>query len=68
MRLLEALQVAALPGSRIDATALAEIAALDRSNPSSIVSCISAARENLRNVANSVAQRCGSNSTGFTCK
>jgi uncharacterized alpha-E superfamily protein len=50
LRLLEALQVPVPAGGKIDAAALAYILTLDRDNPSSIVACISAARENLRQV------------------
>jgi uncharacterized alpha-E superfamily protein len=49
LRLLEALNVAVPPGE-LDIAALAHTLTFDRTNPSSIVSCISAARENLRNV------------------
>jgi len=49
VHLLEALQVG-LPPGRADALTLTHVATLDRANPSSIVSCISAARENLRHV------------------
>ena len=37
-------------GARIDSSSLAYTLTLDRSNPSSIVSCISSARENMRQV------------------
>lgn len=47
--LLEALQTPA-PEARIDANTLTHVLTLDRSNPSSIISCIGAARENLRQV------------------
>ncbi len=50
LRLLEALQIPVPPGGKIDAASLAYALTLERSNPSSIVSCISAARENLRQV------------------
>src|ERR1035438_3486628 len=52
LRLLEASQVP-VPGpedSAIDAASLTHILTLDRSNPSSILSCVAAARENLRQV------------------
>jgi len=58
-RLLDALQ-SATPGEdaeetpqqerKIDATSLTQILTLDRTNPSSILSCVAAARENLRQV------------------
>lgn len=48
-RLLEARQVP-LPAGGIDAATLIHVLTLDRSNPSSIVCCIAAARENLRQV------------------
>jgi len=48
--LLQALQVTPVNRGRVDATTLTQIVTLDRSNPSSILSCISAARENLRHV------------------
>jgi len=50
LRLLDALQVPVPAGGKIDSATLAYTLTLDRSNPSSIVSCISAARENLRQV------------------
>ena len=50
LRLLEALQVPVPAGAKIDAATLAHTLTLDRGNPSSIVSCISAARENMRQV------------------
>jgi uncharacterized alpha-E superfamily protein len=50
LRLLDALQVPVPAGSKIDSATLAYTLTLDRANPSSIVSCISAARENLRQV------------------
>jgi uncharacterized alpha-E superfamily protein len=49
LRLLEALNVPVPPGD-LDIGALAHTLTYDRTNPSSIVSCIAAARENLRNV------------------
>jgi uncharacterized alpha-E superfamily protein len=48
--LLEALQVPAPEDGRIDATTLTNLVTLDRTNPSSIISCVAAARENLRQV------------------
>ena len=50
LRLLEAVQAPAPEDRKIDATSLNHILTLDRSNPSSILSCVSAARENLRQV------------------
>jgi uncharacterized alpha-E superfamily protein len=49
LRLLEACQVPA-PEGKINAEKLTHILTLDRSNPSSIISCVAAARENLRQV------------------
>jgi uncharacterized alpha-E superfamily protein len=50
LRLLEALQIPIPGGGKIDAPSLAYALTLERSNPSSIASCIFAARENLRQV------------------
>jgi uncharacterized alpha-E superfamily protein len=50
LRLLEALQIATPESGKIDAVTLTEVLTLDKSNPSSIISCVSAARENLRQV------------------
>jgi uncharacterized alpha-E superfamily protein len=50
LRLLEALQVPVPAGSKIDSATLAYTLTLQRTNPSSIVSCIASARENLRQV------------------
>jgi uncharacterized alpha-E superfamily protein len=50
LRLLAACQVSAPPEGSIDATWLTQILTLDRTNPSSILSCVAAARENLRQV------------------
>jgi uncharacterized alpha-E superfamily protein len=50
LRLLEALQVPVPVGAKIDSATLAYTLTLQRTNPSSIVSCIAAARENLRQV------------------
>src|SRR6267154_946920 len=50
LRLLDALQVPVPAGAKIDSTTLAYTLTLDRTNPSSIVACISAARENMRQV------------------
>ncbi|MGA7564646.1 MAG: alpha-E domain-containing protein [Terriglobales bacterium] len=49
-RLLEALQAPAPDDGKIDATTLTHILTLDKSNSSSIISCVAAARENLRQV------------------
>jgi uncharacterized alpha-E superfamily protein len=50
LRLLEALQIPVPAGAKIDSATLAHTLTLDRANPSSIASCIAAARENLRQV------------------
>jgi len=50
VRLLDALQIPVPAGAKIDSSTLAHMLTLDRTNPSSIVSCISAARENMRQV------------------
>ena len=50
LRLLEASQVPPPEDGKIDAETLTQILTLDRSNPSSIISCVAAARENLRQV------------------
>lgn len=49
-RLLEALQAPPPEDGTIDATTLTHILTLDRTNSSSIISCVAAARENLRQV------------------
>jgi uncharacterized alpha-E superfamily protein len=49
-RLLEACQVPPPDQGKINAETLTPILTLDRSNPSSIISCVAAARENLRQV------------------
>jgi uncharacterized alpha-E superfamily protein len=49
-RLLEALNAPAPKDGEIDATTLTHILALDKNNSSSILSCVTAARENLRQV------------------
>jgi uncharacterized alpha-E superfamily protein len=49
-RLLEALQAPAPEDGKIDAATLTHILTLDKTNPSSIISCVAAARENLRQV------------------
>ena len=50
LRLLEASQVPAPEDGKIDAASLTHILTLDRTNSSSILSCVAAARENLRQV------------------
>jgi uncharacterized alpha-E superfamily protein len=50
LRLLETLQAAAPEDGKIDAAILSHILTLDKTNPSSIISCVAAARENLRQV------------------
>jgi uncharacterized alpha-E superfamily protein len=50
LRLLEALQIAPPEDTRIDTASLTHLLTLERTNPSSILSCVSAARENLRQV------------------
>jgi uncharacterized alpha-E superfamily protein len=49
-RILEALQVGETRSSNLDPSDVTHILAFDRSNPSSIVSCVASARENLRHV------------------
>jgi len=49
-RLLDALQTPSASDTAVDATTLTHLLTLDRTNPSSILSCIAAARENLRQV------------------
>jgi len=50
LRLLDALQTPAPQDTAIDAGSITNFLTLGRSNPSSILSCVSAARENLRQV------------------
>jgi len=50
VRLLEASRIVTPAGGTINAATLTHVLTLDRSNPSSIVSCVAAARENLRQV------------------
>jgi uncharacterized alpha-E superfamily protein len=50
MRLLEALQAPRPEDGKIDATTLTHILTLDKTNSSSIISCVTKARENLRQV------------------
>ncbi len=49
-RLLEALQSPVPEDGKIDATTLTHILTLDKTNSSSIISCVASARENLRQV------------------
>jgi uncharacterized alpha-E superfamily protein len=49
-RLLEALQAPPPEDGKIDASTLTHILTLDKTNSSSIISCVAAARENLRQV------------------
>jgi len=56
LQLLEASQAPAPVDGKLDAATLSHILALDRTNPSSIISCITKARENLRQVR----EQCGS--------
>jgi uncharacterized alpha-E superfamily protein len=50
LRLLEACQAPSPEDGKLGASSLTHILTLDRSNPSSILSCVAAARENLRQV------------------
>jgi uncharacterized alpha-E superfamily protein len=50
LRLLNALQTPGPEDAKIDAASITHLLTLDRTNPSSILSCVSAARENLRQV------------------
>jgi uncharacterized alpha-E superfamily protein len=50
LRLLEASQVPAPEDGEIDSASLTHVLTLDRTNASSILSCVAAARENLRQV------------------
>ena len=50
LRLLQASQVPPPEDGKVDAEALTHVLTLDRTNPSSILSCVAAARENLRQV------------------
>jgi uncharacterized alpha-E superfamily protein len=50
LRLLNALQTPGLEDAKIDAASITHLLTLERTNPSSILSCVSAARENLRQV------------------
>jgi len=50
LRLLSALQTLPPESTKLDAPSITELLTLDRTNPSSILSCVAAARENLRQV------------------
>jgi uncharacterized alpha-E superfamily protein len=50
LRLLNALQTPGPEDVKIDAASITQLLTLERTNPSSILSCVSAARENLRQV------------------
>ena len=50
LRLLNALQTLGPDDPKIDAASITHLLTLERTNPSSILSCVSAARENLRQV------------------
>jgi uncharacterized alpha-E superfamily protein len=50
LRLLNALQTPGPEDAKIDAASITHLLTLERTNPSSILSCVSAARENLRQV------------------
>lgn len=50
LRLIQAVDAPLPPDGVIDAASLTQILTLDRTNPSSILSCVAAARENLRQV------------------
>ena len=50
LRLLDALQTPTPLDEQIDAASITQLLTLGRSNPSSILSCVAAARENLRQV------------------
>jgi len=50
LRLLNALQVPPAEDGKLDASSITHLLTLERTNPSSILSCVSAARENLRQV------------------
>lgn len=50
LRLLDALQTPAPQDAKIDAASITQLLTLERTNPSSILSCVAAARENLRQV------------------
>jgi uncharacterized alpha-E superfamily protein len=50
LRLLEAVQAPVPLDGKVDAASMTHILTIDRTNPSSILSCVAAARENLRQV------------------
>jgi uncharacterized alpha-E superfamily protein len=50
LRLLNALQTPGPEDAKVDAASITSLLTLERTNPSSILSCVSAARENLRQV------------------
>jgi uncharacterized alpha-E superfamily protein len=50
LRLLNALQILPPESTKLDAASITELLTLERTNPSSILSCVAAARENLRQV------------------
>jgi uncharacterized alpha-E superfamily protein len=50
LRLLHALQTLGPEDAKVDAASITHLLTLERTNPSSILSCVSAARENLRQV------------------
>jgi uncharacterized alpha-E superfamily protein len=50
LRLLNALQTLGPEDAKVDAASITHLLTLERTNPSSILSCVSAARENLRQV------------------
>jgi len=50
LRLLNALQTVSPEDGKIDAVAVTHLLTLERTNPSSLLSCVAAARENLRQV------------------
>ena len=69
LRLIEALQAPRRRRARRDGTTLAHTLTLDRTNPSSIVSCMSRRPAKIcATFASSAAPKCGSNSTGFICR
>ena len=68
LRLLEALQIPAFLVGRVDARSFPHTLTFSRSSPSSIASCVAAARENLLRCGSSALRKCGSSSTGCTCR
>ena len=64
LRLLNALQTVSPEDGKIDAVAVTHLLTLERTNPSSLLSCVAAARENLRqvrswNLTEEELSRCG---------